>query len=79
MKILLVTHVFLPEYSAGTEILTFNAANELQRQGHEVEICTGYLARPGLSDFQRFDTYEYEGIQVNRFFIIQHLWAGKRM
>jgi glycosyltransferase involved in cell wall biosynthesis len=68
LKILLTTHVFLPEHSAGTEVLTFNTAKELQRQGHEVEVCTGYLAKSGLSDFQRFDTYECEGIQVNRFF-----------
>lgn len=68
MRVLLTTHVFLPEYSSGTEILTFNAAIELQRLGHEVEICTGFLARPGLSDSQRFDSYEYAGIKVNRFF-----------
>lgn len=68
MKILLTTHVFLPEHSAGTEVLAFNTAKELQRQGHEVEVCTGYLAKAGLADFQRFDTYEYEGIQVSRFF-----------
>lgn len=67
VRVLLTTHVFLPDYSSGTEILTFNTAKELQRLGHEVEICTGFPARPGLSDLQRFDTYEYEGIQVRRF------------
>ena len=67
MRILLTTHVFLPDYSAGTEVLTFNTAKELQRLGHEVEICTGYRAKPGLTDTQHFDNYEYEGIQVNRF------------
>ena len=68
MRVLLTTHVFLPEYSSGTEILTLNTAKELQRLGHEVEICTGFPARPGLADSQRFDTYEYAGIKVNRFF-----------
>ncbi|UUZ69981.1 glycosyltransferase family 4 protein [Polaromonas sp. P2-4] len=63
----MTTHVFLPDYSSGTEILTLNTARELQRLGHEVEICTGFPARPGLADSQRFDTYEYEGIQVHRF------------
>ena len=67
MKILLTTHVFLPDYSSGTEILTLNTARELQRLGHEVEICTGFPARPGLTDAQRFDSYEYEGIRVHRF------------
>lgn len=68
MKILLTSHVFLPEYSSGTEILTFNTARELQRLGHEVEICTGFPVQQGLPDSQRFDTYIYEGIRVHRFF-----------
>lgn len=68
MKILLTTHLFLPEHSAGTEILTFNTAKELQRQGHDVEVVTGFMAKPGLKDADRFDTYNYEGIRVNRFF-----------
>lgn len=68
MNILLTTHVFLPDHSAGTEVLTFNTAKELQRHGHEVEVVTGFMAQPGLADSQRFDTYEYEGIQVSRFF-----------
>lgn len=68
MRVLLTTHVFLPDYSSGTEILTFNTARELLRLGHEVEICTGFPAQPGLADSQRFDKYEYAGIKVNRFF-----------
>ncbi len=67
MKILLTTHVFLPDYSSGTEILTLDTARELLRLGHEVEICTGFPARPGLTDAQRFDSYEYDGIRVHRF------------
>lgn len=67
MKILLTTHVFLPDYASGTELLTFHTAKELQSRGNEVEVCTGYPARPGLTDAQRFDSYEYEGIRVRRF------------
>lgn len=67
VKVLLTTHVFLPDYSSGTEILTLNTARELQRRGHEVEICTGFPAKPGLADGQRFDSYEYDGIRVRRF------------
>jgi len=67
VRILLTTHVFLPDYSSGTEILTLNTAKELQRIGHEVEVCTGYPAKLGLADSDRFDTYEYDGIRVHRF------------
>ena len=67
MRILLTAHVFLPDYSSGTEILTLNTARELLRLGHEVEICTGFPARSGLTDAERFDTYEYEGFLVHRF------------
>lgn len=67
MKILLTSHVFLPDYASGTEILTFHAAKELQTHGNEAEVCTGYPTRPGLIDAQRFDSYEYEGIRVRRF------------
>ena len=67
MKILLTTHVFLPDYSSGTEILTLDTARELRRLGHEVEICTAFPARLNLTDTQRFDSYEYDGIRVHRF------------
>lgn len=67
MKIVLTTHVFLPEHSAGTEVLTFNTAKELQLQGHEVEVVTGFIAGSGIKDSERFDAYEYKGIKVNRF------------
>lgn len=67
MKIVLTTHVFFPEHSAGTEVLTFNTAKELQSQGHEVEVVTGFHARLSLKDKERFDSYEYRGIRVNRF------------
>lgn len=59
--------MFLPDYSSGTEILTLNTAKELQRIGHEVAVCTGYPAKAGLDDSDRFDTYEYDGLSVHRF------------
>jgi glycosyltransferase involved in cell wall biosynthesis len=67
MRILLTTHVFLPDYAAGTEVLTLDTAKELQRLGHHVEICTGYPFQRDLADSTRFDTYEYMGLQVHRF------------
>lgn len=67
MKVLLTSHVFLPDYASGTEILTFNTAKELQGRGDEVEICTGYPTRQGLGNADCFDRYEYEGLTVHRF------------
>lgn len=66
MKILLTTHQFLPEYTSGTEVLSFEVARELIRLGHQVRILTGW---PG-SEFEAppaaYDEYEYEGIRVHR-------------
>ena len=42
MKILYTTHQFLPDYSAGTETLTYGTAKEMSMRGHEVSIFTGY-------------------------------------
>lgn len=67
MKILLTCHQFLPDYATGTEILTFNTAKALQALGCEVSILTGFPSKPTADDFSRFDSYEYEGIPVERF------------
>lgn len=67
MKILLTTLLFLPEYFAGTEILTYSTAKELQRLGHEVHVLTGFPGRKDLTDSERFDSYEYDEIPVTRF------------
>lgn len=67
MKILLCVHQFLPDFQAGTEVLTFGTARALQRCGHQVTILTGYPERRPLEDSQRLDSYQYEGIEVERF------------
>ena len=41
MRILLVTHRFVPAYLAGTEVYTGELALGLRRRGHEVRIFTG--------------------------------------
>lgn len=67
MKILLVVHLFLPDYFSGTEILTLNTALELRARGHQVEVLTGFPGAAHLSDAERFDCYTHEGIPVTRF------------
>ncbi|MCK4353156.1 glycosyltransferase family 4 protein [candidate division WOR-3 bacterium] len=62
MKILLVVHQFLPKYTAGTEIYTYNLAQELKRRGHKVYIYTHSIAH-----FDRKYTVkqeEYNGLNV---------------
>ena len=67
MKIVLTTHQFMPEYSAGTEILTYETAKELQRLGHAVAVVSGFPAAVALKDEKRFDEYTHDGIRVRRF------------
>jgi glycosyltransferase involved in cell wall biosynthesis len=45
MRILLVTHRFLPDFLAGTEVYTAELGLGLRRRGHEVRIFTGDPAR----------------------------------
>lgn len=68
MKILYTTHQFLPDYSAGTETLTYSTAKEMSRRGHEVCVFTGYPVKRTGETPHRFDRYEYDGISVDRFF-----------
>lgn len=67
MRILLVVHLFLPDYFSGTEILTLDTARELKDMGHDVHVFTGFPGEAELPDAQRFDCYEFEGIPVTRF------------
>jgi glycosyltransferase involved in cell wall biosynthesis len=67
MKILLTVHQFVPEWSAGTEILTFSVAKELMRRGHQVTVFTGFPVAENPPADQRIDRYEIEGISVYRY------------
>lgn len=67
LKIILTVHQFLPDFFSGTEILTYETAKELKRQGHDVSIVTGFPTKVKLSDSERFDHYHYDGIPVERF------------
>ncbi len=67
MKIVLAVHQFLPEFSAGTEILTYETAKELSRRGHEVEVVTALPVDPSTAKEQPFSAYEYNGLSVRRY------------
>ncbi len=67
MKVLVTTHQFFPEFTAGTEVLTLAVARELLRRGHEVRVYTGYPSRGELEGDERFDEYDFDGIHVYRF------------
>jgi len=41
MRIVLITHHFLPEFEGGTEAVVHSQARELQRRGHAVRIVVG--------------------------------------
>jgi glycosyltransferase involved in cell wall biosynthesis len=66
-KIVLVVHQFVPDYSSGTEVLTYETAKALQKLGHDVIVFTGFPAIGKLKDSERFDRYIHDGIHVERF------------
>jgi glycosyltransferase involved in cell wall biosynthesis len=67
MKILLTAHQFLPHFSSGTEIMTYEVAKELKSNGHQVSVFTCFPSHKPLHDEERFDRYVYEGIDVEVF------------
>lgn len=67
MKIVLMVHQFLPDFTAGTEVLTYETARELKRRGHQVEIWTSFPADAALAQARPFESYEYQGLQVHRY------------
>lgn len=68
MRILLTVHQFVPDFHAGTEILTFSTAKALQARGQDVRVMTGFPARPGTAAGTRFDRYVHDGVPVERFY-----------
>lgn len=67
MKILLTVHQFVPEWSAGTEVLTFSVAKELVSRGHEVVVFTGFPATQDSDYAEQLDRYEIAGVVVYRY------------
>lgn len=67
MKIILIVHQFFPEYSSGTEVLTYQTAKELQKRGHDVEVLTAFPADPQTARERPFMSYQYDGLPVLRY------------
>ena len=63
MRILLVSHDFLPNHPSGTEIYTWQLGTALKAAGHEVHVFTTEkdVGRPNL----RVDLREYGGLPVH--------------
>ncbi|MCL4757117.1 MAG: glycosyltransferase family 4 protein [Rhodocyclaceae bacterium] len=66
MKVLLTVHQFFPEHTSGTEVLTLETARGLIARGHQVKVVTSHYRSEALTDDQRFDRYEFQGIEVER-------------
>lgn len=66
MKVLLVSHVFLPSHPAGTEIYTYQVGKALQALGHDVHVFTTEkdIAHENLTVKAR----EYDGLPVHELF-----------
>jgi glycosyltransferase involved in cell wall biosynthesis len=78
MKIIVTVHQFLPDFSSGTEVIALGIATELQSRGHEVTVVTGFHERRRLADAERFDSYVYDGLRVERFRHSQHPMGDQR-
>jgi len=71
MNILYITHQFLPQYVAGTEILTYQTAKEFLNRGHQVHVFAGLkMSDRGLGE-DKFDYYCYDNIPV---YIYRYHW-----
>src|SRR5262245_17860449 len=64
MRIVLVVHQFLPRYSSGTEVLTFETAQHFRARGHEVHVLTAEPVEAKEEPSLTVDSYE--GIPVHR-------------
>jgi glycosyltransferase involved in cell wall biosynthesis len=65
--VLLVVHQFFPNFTAGTEVLTWGVARELRSRGHTVRIVAGHPGRDELRESERWVRDEFDGFEVDRF------------
>jgi glycosyltransferase involved in cell wall biosynthesis len=66
VKVLLVSHDFLPSHPAGVEIYTYQFGKALQKRGHDVHVFTTEkdIGRPNLS----VEVRDYNGLSVHELF-----------
>jgi glycosyltransferase involved in cell wall biosynthesis len=67
LRIILTTHVFLPDFRGGTETLVHDVARTLLRHGHEVIVVTGHPSTAAQDSGDRFDDYAVDSIRVARY------------
>jgi len=66
MKILYVVHKFLPRYFSGTEIYTYNLAQEMHRRGHTVQVFCAEDVEKGPAGCIEARDDTYNGLKVHR-------------
>ncbi|MBN1252318.1 MAG: glycosyltransferase [Bacteroidales bacterium] len=62
MKILNVTHYFLPKNSAGTEVVTYNLSKEFKKRNHQVAVFHG--EKPQYQKNLSVESGFYEDLQI---------------
>lgn len=68
MKIIFAVHVFMPRYTFGTEVYTYNLAKGFQRRGYEVRVVTCESYMDGESAAVRAKDDVYQGLDVHRLY-----------
>jgi glycosyltransferase involved in cell wall biosynthesis len=65
MKVLLVVHIFFPNWRAGTEVYTLNVARKLLERGHEVQLVCYEPSPTNTTEITTTDEI-YDGFPVHR-------------
>ena len=89
MKILLASHLFFPEYRAGTEVLVLELAKSLRSRGHAVFIvtCSRHEQKDDAADswlskdnYDGFDVFHINfGTRNNKRSVAHHVNSPKRV
>jgi glycosyltransferase involved in cell wall biosynthesis len=66
MKIIYALHRFLPRFFSGTEVYTYQLAQEMRQRGHEVQIFCADEVKKGPDSKIIGQEDEYNGLKVHR-------------
>jgi len=66
MKIIYVLHRFMPRFFSGTEVYTYQLAQEMRQRGHEVQIFCADEVKKGPDSKIIGQEDEYNGLKVHR-------------